>query len=120
LGFWRSCNEELSGHRSLAALQVYLEVTDEHRKSAIAALDFSCPQSQEEPEPPSEAKTQTRRRGQRIVRPKDVVELEPGDMMQAPAGWRGVVTARLHGRIYVEFDSGFRDDYPPHLLKKVG
>ena len=104
----------------MAALQVYLEVTDEHRKSAIAALDFSCPQSQEEPEPPIEAKTQSRRRGQKIVRQNDVVELEPGDMVQAPAGWKGMVTARLQGRVYVEFDSGIKDDFPPHLLKKVG
>ena len=112
--------QEISGHRSLAALQVYLEVTDEHRKSAIAALDFSCPPSQEEPEPTSEAKPQTRRRGQRVVRQKDVVELEPGDLVQSPAGWKGVVTARLHGRVYVEFDSGFKDNFPHHLLKKVG
>jgi integrase/recombinase XerD len=32
--------QTISGHRSLAALQVYLEVSPEHRKSAIAALNF--------------------------------------------------------------------------------
>jgi integrase/recombinase XerD len=32
--------QSISGHKSLAALQVYLEVSPEHRKSAIAALNF--------------------------------------------------------------------------------
>jgi integrase/recombinase XerD len=32
--------QEISGHKDLATLQKYLEVSPEHRKSAIAALDF--------------------------------------------------------------------------------
>ena len=32
--------QEISGHKDLATLQKYLEVSPEHRKSAIAALNF--------------------------------------------------------------------------------
>jgi len=32
--------QEISGHKDLATLQKYLEVSPEHRKSAIAALVF--------------------------------------------------------------------------------
>ena len=32
--------QEISGHKDLATLQKYLEVSLEHRKSAIAALNF--------------------------------------------------------------------------------
>jgi integrase/recombinase XerD len=35
--------QAISGHRSLAALERYLGVTDHHKESAIAALNFSGP-----------------------------------------------------------------------------